>query len=758
MSGRQAYIPGTGTPYSTGKAGPLPPSGLQQQVRLLDVDAFQKQILDQTTKDFQPPQVKSSIIVLGKDKRTDARNQLMFPSFMFIELLKDGIDNIFTELKWRINRLSVEGGNVIGFNVYRKRYTTEEVQNDPDFGFLVFNAFNARSFARLSDKITKKGKFGEEKKAISFIKRGDIDPLILNNNLINDLSRNSAPNSTISALGEIESILTSAKFEKIAYVDYSNFTLQQQRKFVLVKTRDVVDLTYIDKKVGYNEVFEYYITCVTKDSQESAPSNSIKVFIQDPSPVFPPLDVTVKQLNPTSINLQIVIDSKANIGKALIFRRSDDEHQFTLLDEVDNVSDSITMVDDTVSFYKTYTYRVFLQNIFGFFSEPKEVKLFSNVQKITPQSRFNNLKIPVFSVTQDQNFRAARIVISPNDTSVSYYEIKRRDLTTKERKFSVPSKLETNYGGNGWQTNKFFITKRNVVKQNSDVVLTTSMYEIVFLDDAVALDHIYQYQIRGYDLKGNATSYQLADVKIQNVLTSRTPINLFFTVLRNNPFRVKISWTDDNISTSGKKLYKVQRRKKTSTIYESFPLTENNFLIDEVATDDFIEFITRKINDNFTNLENKPNPTSVIKRPFGLPEFLQPNEVYYYRFASISEESEVENETQEQSSFSEEFEVSTLATISEPFNFSAVVFPEKITPLSVKLKWSLDESSLRPDHWIIERKTNERNDVFTIAARVYFQTECFDRNLKVDTDYIYRITSVDIFGNRTTSVETRLKT
>lgn len=113
---------------------------------------------------------------------------------------------------------------------------------------------------------------------------------------------------------------------------------------------------------------------------------------------------------------------------------------------------------------------------------------------------------------------------------------------------------------------------------------------------------------------------------------------------------------------------------------------------------------------------------------------------------------------EEKSNFSSEIEVLTSGKISSPLNFTAKIFPPKVLPLSAKLEWNIDDISLRPDHWVIEKKTNERNDTFKIVAKVYFQTEYFDRNLKVDTEYIYRITSYDVFGNKTDFTETRLNT
>jgi hypothetical protein len=219
---------------------------------------------------------------------------------------------------------------------------------------------------------------------------------------------------------------------------------------------------------------------------------------------------------------------------------------------IENVNDCINLVDGTVQYTKTYTYRIFAENIYGVLSPPSEITITSSVQKVTPQSRSNNLKVPILSVVQDQNSNYIKITIHSNDPLVSFYVLERRDLTTHERNFSVPSR-DSNYGGIGWESNTFFVNKRrNIFDQeistSKDLLnKRISNTEIVFFDDTVAVDHIYQYRIYGSDLFGNISPHALSMIKSTGKKTLRTPINLRSEVVRPNPFRIKLSWEDDNM-------------------------------------------------------------------------------------------------------------------------------------------------------------------------------------------------------------------
>jgi len=742
----------------------------------IDIDALDKQ-LDKRRQEEDPTtneiEVRSTVFSLGKDPRVQSQPQVSTPDLYLIEILKDGIDNPYVELHWKVARYDIDVAGIIGFNVYRRRFSKLDLDE-------TMPSFSRAGFDRISRKTIQKGNFSQERKAIPNIRRSLIPGNILNNNLSvlqqDAIKRNetflgrSVWNRVNSGLNEptalsvqsqINDLVAGRKIEKVAYVDCAEFLEEGKKKFLRVINRESIDLLYRDKKVGYGEVFEYYITSVTKDFQESVRSNSIEVTIEDLSGVNAPYQLTAKQLSENEIQVRACVLAKDNIGRMLVYRKAENEIAFERVASVENVNDSITIIDGTVNYGKSYTYRIFAQNIYGTISQPTEIKVVSSVQKITPQSRSNNLKIPVLSVVQDQNSNYIKVIMHSNDPLVSFFVLERRDLTTHDRDFSVPGR-DSNYGGTGWKSNKFFVNKSRSI---FDVKISTSRdflnkraagSEIVFLDNTVAANHIYQYRVYGSDLFGNISPYALNLIKATGKKSLRTPINLRSEILRGNPFRVQISWEDDNLvnlytqselrtrtaDTTNKYLYKIQRRRLGEIVYETFPLTANTFLIDEENALDALMLTLQKTEDNASKKQNSDNKDGSIilsekgKRPFGVPAFLNENDIYYYRVAAVSEVGE-------ESNYTKEFEVSTISELSDPLMFKAEVLNTKIRPLICRLSWTIDPVKRAGDYFVIERKVDSLYDTFECIGKSYFDLEFFDRNIKPGYTYIYRIKSVD---------------
>jgi hypothetical protein len=723
-------------------------------------------------------EIRSTFFHGGKDPRLDSEQSLAPPSFEAIQNLKDNIENLYLRLRWKIKRSDIERGEIVGFNVYKKIYSRDEILREEEFRGRRIQDFDERAFDRLSNQIKKTGKFSSSKKAFPFLRKSSIPQSILNNNLRDaNLRTSEAREGIVSQTLQSPGLFFSVGFVKIAYIDYSSFLSKERRKKVFVRDRRDAILFFDDKNIGHSEAYEYFITSISKSDDESPRSNSIKIKIDDFDPVKPPTRLIAKQINSNSISVSISVDSKENIGKILVYRKSDEEIEFNPIVEIPNIDDRINFIDNSVAYGKTYTYRIFLETIFGQLSEPTEITVFSSVQRITPQSKSNNLKVPLISAIQDQNSDFIKITISPNDPLVAYYELQRRDMTIKERKFRVPSKAETNYGGDGWSTNKFFVTKiRNPIEEdNKESVLTKRVVgeEIILIDETVQPLHIYQYRVRGYDLFQNPTSYNFVLVKAQVKKSFRAPINIQARILRGSPFRIKLTWTEDNETSltsneelfrqseepieSIKVLYKIQRRKFGSNVYETFPSTSNKFFVDEVATHDAVDFNGRKIPDTFEESEDiEVEPDRAIKfnknnlvRPFGIPDFLKDNETYFYRLSVIAPSGE-------ESNFTEEFEISTLADLSDPINFSSIIINSKIEPIIGILTWEIDKTKARPDHWIIERKIDDVKESFEEIGKAYLNTDFIDRSLILGNSYLYRIKSIDLIGRESEFFETRL--
>ncbi len=734
---------------------------------------------------------RSTVFSLGSDPRVGTRYKAGTPTINRLEIHYDRMDNPYIRLKWRLNRSDIDSGGVVGFGIFRRKLTEiERVSLGSNVNYDKF------AFDRLSRSNKRTGRFSEDRKAIYNIRRGATPSVVLNENLdalrqVQDarvFDPNVLPDAVSPDPAEFERFIADKDFENIGYVDYSFYTSNQKAKFedgvvfgglrfdsggtsAQTTNRDFVELTFDDIKVGLQEGFEYYVASITKEVGAPLLSNFVKVLIENLNEISPPVSLQAKQISESSIQLSISCEQNDDIAVAVIYRKADDEILFRELTTVENITDTISYVDTDVLYSKTYTYRVILVNIHGVTSLPREVTVFSSAQRLTANSRSNNLKIPIILATQDQNSDFVRIAIFPNDPNIAYYTLKRRDLSIHEKKFSVPSKLETNYGlanESGWDTNQFFVKKEH--EAISDERTRIVFEEIVFLDKTVTVGHIYQYQVRGYDLFGNGTSYSLSTVKVEGKKSLRAPINLRAQVIRGFPYRTKISWEDDNLAALTtfqsvfsdtaeeepiKIAYLIQRRKLGETAYETFPLTANNFVIDEVICPDPIKFQPLLTKDDFTEKQENiiadfdVDFADRLRRSFKLPNFLKDNDVYYYRVAAVSA-------LNEQSNFSPEFEVKTLQDLSDPINFQVAVDNAIIFPSFARLTWEIEELKARPDHWVIERRVDSPTDSFKVVGRAYLDTVFLDKKIIPGNQYIYRIKSVDVLGRQSNFFEARL--
>ncbi len=736
---------------------------------------------------------RSTIFSLGSDPRVGTRYKASAPTITRLEVRPDNAKNPYVRIHWNVNRSDIDSGGVVGFAIFRRKLT--EVERISLGGVVSFNTF---AFDRISRKNKKTGTFSEERKALYNIRRGATPASVLNINL--DTLKNKAdarildPNVLPDELNpdpaEFERFLADKDFEKIGYIDYTFQLANEKAKFeggillkgredvrfdsggtsVQVNNRDFATLFFDDSKVGFQEGFEYYVASVTKEIGDPLLSNFVKVLVENTAEISGPLSLIAKQVNETSIQLSVTCEPNDNVSDVLIYRRADDEISFRELARIDNITDFVSYTDTDTVYAKTYTYRVFLFNIHNVLSQPKEITVFSSAHRVLAAPRSNNLKIPIITATQDQNSDAIRIQIFPNDPNILFYELKRRDSTINERSFRSPSKLETNYGKTtGWENNKFFVEKKHEAINTERTKITFN--EIVFLDSLVYKDHIYQYQVRGYDIYGNPTSYALSTVRAEGKKSLRAPINFRSKVIRGFPLRIKLTWDDDNVvshltspesvfsetveTESVKIAYILQRRALGQTTYESFPLTANSFAIDEAICPDAIKFQSLKVKDDFVELQDNVDSefdidrADEIRRSFKLPNFLKDNGIYFYRVAAVSSLGEKSN-------FSPEFEVRTLQDLSAPVNFQVIVENTIISPAMAKLTWDVEPLKAKPDHWLIERRVDSPTDSFAVIGRAYFDATFLDKKVLHGNQYIYRIRSVDLLGRQSNIFETRL--
>lgn len=767
----------------------------------IDPKAFSEQI-DERRREF-PPENKAlahrtTVFSAGKDRQIVTVQQIAAPNIEFIEILKDGLKNNYAQINWRTTRWEVDAGGAVGFNIYRRTVTDQEPLKEVPRDIAQresVTTFSRDGVDRLSQGITRQGRFAPERKSYAYIDTSKIPTTVINPRLqdiqqvnqaqfLSNLNSDQARNF----LAEFERFLNLRRFRQIGFVDYSKFINAEKQKFVSVREREFVDMSFRDKNVRIGERYEYYVTALSVDGRENPRSTIVKVDMRDQTPIDPPISLIVKQRNESEIQLSVATNPGDKIEKVLFFRKTDDDEvAFRRVATAKNIRDCVQLLDKTVEYTKTYTYRVILENIHGVFSQPSEVTYVSTVQKITPQSRSNNLRIPIMNAVQDQNSDFIKVTISPNDNRIAFYELTRRDLTIHERRFSNVSQTETNYGGTGWITNKFEVPRvreiiNDVTSDQTGRTISKNFLkrkarskEIVFIDDTISPNHIYQYRVQGSDLFGNKSSFAFDLVRAEGKKAVRTPVNLKSETLRGFPFRAKIVWSDDNLATefsasqlfdgissidkdASKTIYRVQRRKLGENQYESFPLTANTFLIDEVASLDPVDFQAIKVEDTFEKEPNQISESPDInlqrqkqQRPFGIPDFLTENSIYFYRVEAIADNGD-------RSNFTEEFEVSSLPDLSDPINLKVEVVNSRVRPLIGKVSWGVDLLKFRPDHWLVQRKFDTTADTFETLGRSYLETNFFDKTLELGSKYIYRIKSVDAIGRESDFFEVRLDT
>ncbi len=663
---------------------------------------------DQTTS------IRTTIFSLGLDPRV-SNQQLSTPDLFLVEIMKDQLKQLFVRINWKIPKFDIDSGNVLGFNIYKKINSTI---NDEKLSLI--------EFSKLTQNLKRDSKFSEDRKGIQNVKKGSIDLNVLNTNLAQ--SKNFQQQSQFQT--------TKKDFEKIAFVDFSKFVNQQKEKTVFSEDFLNESVFYDDRTVAFGQQIEYFVSSVSSKMEETFQSDVVPVLVRDESSISPP-DISAKQIDEFHVFLKIVFKKQDQINDVIVFRREiDNDVRFIKIGEITDVkNESVEFIDDKIGWGKEYDYLVFTKNIHEVLSPPAKFSFFCSTS--IEKSHSNDLKKPVFNAEQQKN--VAKITISPNDSKILFYKIDRRDLSINEKAFIVPSRNTDGYGGNGWSSNQIFYNRLDPKS-------------VVFIDDTVLGNHVYQYRICGYDRFGNNSSHQYKTIEIIQGEILKSPINLQIEILREHPLRVKIKWEDENVYDAGEKVFFEIQRRKGHEDFGTFPLTENQFIIDETLSDDTIQFSVNKTEDTFKKIPNRKseiNILSQIKRSNGVLDFLKENFFYFYKVKIITNDGL-------SSPFSEEIKLLTSPELSSPIDLIVNDENPKQKPAVVFLSWNLEEDKSVPEFFVIQRKVDNINDSFITIGESYFDNEFLDREVSRGQNYVYRVKSVDSLGRETSFKEVRI--
>jgi hypothetical protein len=774
---------------------------------------------------FQNGKFRATTVSLGKDVRVATKPVLSPPTIISGRIELDGLNNPYVTLIFQIDRQSVDGGSILSFKVYRKKTRIIDLLSK-------VVKYNKADFDAVAAGTTRSGKFSGDRKGQYTLDPAFQDQVSLNPNLYDVQqtvnSQNLGSAESMQSFFAIKGETLDANFMFLADVNYAKFDAAQRLRQVYSTDDKIITVEFSDHKVMYGAGYAYVITSYSITGEESSYSPSVTANVINLDGIEPPDGLTAKQIDERTIIVSCTTRTKDNVKNIFLYKRESDEVVFRSLGAFENINDSFKFIDDDVSYLKTYTYRVIFQNMFGAISEPGEVTITSSAQRVIEKSRSHNMAIPILIASQDQNSDGIRLTVFPNDSKVSYYKIERRNITTGEKAFGVPYANRREF----WTSNIFFVQKNTralAAALSASSLANNSLPAeanfirfsdpIVFVDNYVIPDNFYEYRTVGFDLFGNKTSYAFSSFLASTKNKLRVPINVKAEILRQTPFRIRVSWDDDNqaqmtedareaaqrylettlraaqlndkqvaylenvltspdfkantdlnkalkdfnlrkeqIAALGDQLIKlekinnevkfyIQRRMIGETVYRSFPLTVNKYVIDEVQTTDAIPFHDTKFEDVFTYLSSSIPSGRDSMRPFSIPPFLLDQKKYEYRIAAAI------NNGKETSDYSLPITVTVQSEMSSPRGFNATVVNPGFTPAVVYLSWVLDPLKSKPDHFRIERKVNIPTDQFVVIGNSYLDLEHFDRSVQPGNRYVYRIRSVSATGVESITTE-----
>jgi predicted RNA-binding protein with TRAM domain len=680
-------------------------------------------------------EVSNIVINTDKDPRVSSFKQWDAPKIEFIEIKKSLTNSPYCSINWSMPQNDVKAGNIKSFKIYRRVWGDDEVKASPKYREKLNTAFSRRVIEII----------GEEN-----ISNRKTPRLVSNFSLNQDfLNEPQVMDDPIDYMDELKK----RQFQEIAEISISKFLKQEARRLVFRQDSQILNMRFEDRTVKYGDVYEYLITSINDEGEDSARSERIVVKIDDRRPIPPP-KLTVKQIDTITTKLIIKPESGFNIDKIILFTRGRQQLTYSYKGAYELNSDTLEKKITSTPGHPL-SFRVFAIDAFGEISIPAEHTLTPISKYVAPQSRFNTLQNPILKTEQAEGSSNVLVKIYPNDPKIIAYNLDRKDLTINERKYTLPDKEYSNYGGTGWEGGGiFYVEHKNIERKktntgNEEISRTDFIKlgkEITFIDDTTNIGHAYSYRLRGRDLFNNPTGSAFSLITIEGAAALAKVESVRYEVIRKNPLLIKLSW--NHLMKSGIKFI-VQRRREDQSNYVAFPETESNFIFDEVVNINFLQFITDKRPDDYVpNLNNQTTsiPITTIKRDQNMPDFLEPNSIYYYRIIAKTQLEGISNPI-------DEFPVYTYPDLARPIDLNVSIDDVRVRPLFAIVSWNIEslETSFKPDKFIIQRRVDTQNARFVKVGESYLNTTFFDYNIEFGVNYVYRVVSRDALKREKTS-------
>lgn len=473
------------------------------------------------------------------------------------------------------------------------------------------------------------------------------------------------------------------------------------------------EITIDDRTVVFGNTYTYYVSSVDENLSESVRSQLVTVSIEN---IVPPNAPTVIA---TAADRWITVSCSSDdrfVERFEIYRResslssvSDNsletnvviardgtpgsnirtESGFTQIGETLAIPfSSSPFIDRQVVPGRSYLYRAYSIDCFGNKSQNfSEMTLFFADRS----DRQNDLKKPTIIAELDSRTGFVKLKMTNDDDRVLSLRLQRQDMTIHEKSFHDPSFASFTRIGEVSVTRTRSATDAVLNDRTPSWVSNFSIQKIgkdviEFVDRLARFDRTYKYSVFGIDRFGNVTPRAMSvPVFISRDPRVDVPINVAARLQTSGSMNsVLLSWSDANLNVSPldlignretlennsvKMLFQVERKALSEEIWQQFPMTDKQYLIDDLSDS---------------------------AAPKYRPSFVKRGNIYQYRVAAFQSGSFI-------SDFSFPVAIRAELPVLPPVGLLIRTAEQTYRPFYVVLNWSRDVRSGAVDHWEIQR-------------------------------------------------------
>lgn len=466
------------------------------------------------------------------------------------------------------------------------------------------------------------------------------------------------------------------------------------------------EFEYWDPSVIYGAGYSYYVVAVSNVGFASVRSRIVSISVTRSVPPATP-DVMFAVLGnaprfsiscsgtftdhvevfrrggPTPLSVQLLSTKRAMIDRGAPART--DSGFYHIGDIGIGPARTTTFVDRNVPAGQDLEYRIYSVDSFGL----KSSTPFSCSISLPDYGKVVPLGTPSITAEQGAGDRIMQISVTCDDPRVTSFVLLRRELTTREQSYRQPS--DPAYFTFG-ETTSLRARSRSGPSVNQfsskawSGILRAVSGSATFSDTSVEYDRIYQYSVKGIDVRGNET----ANVPATPVFVAVKPVSdpptaLTGTVVidsSGNPSGVLIKWTPGTIdfspldligdqnflaSNSQRSVFQVERRDAGSPNWSPLPATTGSSFMDPVSNDQAPKF---------------------------RPAYVQTNRQYDYRVIAMQSGAFISTHT-------DSVRVAITPEIAPPPLLFVRSTDTSVRPISVVLSWQYD--GIFVDGWEVER-------------------------------------------------------